>query len=456
MAHRRTIAALITLLVAGCSRPAAAPVQEPTPPARPSPRSAGSDWPRFLGPFGTGASPETGIRTDWTGGLRTVWSLSVGEGYAAPAVAGGRVFHFDRHGRTARLAAYHPDTAAELWRFEYPTDFADKYGYDGGPRCCPVVDGDRVYAYGPEGVLHCVRATDGKPLWHVDAKAEYNVVQNFFGVGGAPLVEGDLLIVPVGGSPAGPEPDDFRDLKGNGCGVVVFDKRTGQERYRTTDELASYTSPTVAEIGGRRLGLYWSRHRLVGFEPATGHVAFQFPWRSKALESVNAANPVVVGDRVLLTECYGRGSVLLRVTPGGPEVVWQDDAGARRKQLECHWNTPIHVNGYVYGSSGRNTPEAELRCVELATGQVKWREPGLGRASLLLVDGHFVILTEYGQLLLAKVNPLRYDEVARLDLGHTGSRRLMYPCWAGPVLAHGRLYLRGERRLLCLELIPPT
>lgn len=415
---------------------------------------AGADWPRFLGPFGTGASPETGIRTNWSGGLRVLWQLSVGEGYCGPVVADGRLFHFDRHGDNARLTAYDAKSAAQLWRFEYPTDFRDKYGYDGGPRACPVVDGSRVYCYGPEGVLHCVGAADGKLRWKVDTAATYGVVQNFFGVAGVPVVEGDLLIVPVGGSPAGPEPDDFRKLQGNGTGLVAFDKRTGKEVYRTTDELASYTSPTVADLGGRRLGLYWSRHRLIGFEPASGKVVFQFPWRAKALESVNAANPLVIGDRVLMTECYGHGSVLLRLRGDEPEVVWQDDPDSRRKRLECHWNTPIHLDGCVYGSSGRNSDNAELRCIELATGGVKWRQADLGRTSLLLVDHHFVVLTEFGQLLLVKPDPTGYREVARMDLGRDGERLLKYPCWAAPVLAHGRLYVRGAGRLLCLELIP--
>jgi outer membrane protein assembly factor BamB len=304
-------------------------------------------------------------------------------------------------------------------------------------------------------MLFCLRTDDGKLVWKVDTQADYGFVQNFFGVASVPAVEGDLLIVPVGGSPKGePEPEDFRQLKGNGTGLVAFDKRTGREKYRATDELASFSCPVVTTIGGRRWGLYWGRNTLVGFEPATGKVEFRFPWRCKLLESAIAANPVVVGDRVLLTECYGQGSVLLAVKPGKAEVVWADDPGDRRKRLECHWNTPIHVDGYVYGSSGRHSPEAELRCVELATGKVVWREPGLSRSQLMLVDGHFVVLTEYGQLLLVKVNPNRYEEVARLDLGHTGRRLLQYPCWAAPVLSHGLLYLRGQRRLVCLELIP--
>jgi outer membrane protein assembly factor BamB len=413
-----------------------------------------ADWPRFLGPFGTCVSPETGIRTNWTGGLRVLWQLPVGEGYCAPTVANGKLFHFDRRGNQVRLTAYTADAGKELWRFEYPTEYRDKYGYDGGPRACPVVDGERVYCYGPEGILHCLAAGDGKPIWKVDTQATYKVVQNFFGVSGVPVIEGDLLIVPVGGSPAGPDPDDFRDLKSNGTGLIAFDKLTGKERYRTTDALASYSSPTVTEVAGKRIGLYWSRHKLIGFDPANGTVAWQFPWRAKILESVNAANPVVVGDRVLLTECYGVGGVLLRVTPNGPEVVWKDDADSRRKRLECHWNTPIHVNGYVYGSSGRNTDNAELRCVELATGDVKWREPELGRASLTLVDGHFVVLTELCQLLLVKPDATRFAEVGRMNLGRSGADLLKPPCWASPVIAGGRLYVRGAGRLVCLELIP--
>src|SRR5207253_91671 len=199
--------------------------------------------------------------------------------------------------------------------------------------------------------------------------------------------------------------------------VVAFDKRTGAEKYRTGVELASYAGPVVAEVNGCRLGLYFARGGLLGFDPATGKVEFHYPWRARTRESVNASNPVVAGDRVLVTECYGAGSSLLKLKPGGYDIVWKDDSSERGKRPEGHWNTPIHVGGHVYGSSGRHENQAELRCVELATGKVKWRQPGLARSSLTLADGHFVVLTEYGQLLLVRVNPGRYEEVARADYG---------------------------------------
>jgi hypothetical protein len=129
----------------------------------------------------------------------------------------------------------------------------------------------------------------------------------------------------------------------------------------------------------------------------------------------------------------------------------------------CHWMTPIHVEGYVYGSSGRHTEEAELRCVDLATGKVVWKEPGLKRSSLLLVDGHFICLSEDGVLRLLKVNPKKYEEICRMVLlppGKDGKPNaeaaplLAYPCWAAPILSHGLLYVRGKDRLVCLEAIP--
>jgi outer membrane protein assembly factor BamB len=217
----------------------------------------------------------------------------------------------------------------------------------------------------------------------------------------------------------------------------------------------------LATLGDRRWCFVFARGGLVGLEPATGKVDFRFPWRARSLESVNASNPVVVGDRVFISETYGPGSALLRVRPGVAEVVWSDERkGPADKSLQCHWMTPIHHDGYLYGSSGRHTEGAELRCVELATGKVKWSEPGLTRCSLLMVDGHFVCLGEDGVLRLLKVNPKKYEEVSRLivrdpkETAADAPSLLKYPCWAAPVLAHGLLYLRGEGRLVCLELIP--
>ncbi|HEX3148391.1 MAG TPA: PQQ-binding-like beta-propeller repeat protein [Gemmataceae bacterium] len=422
------------------------------PPANLSARKDGSDWPKFLGPTGNGVSPEKGILTKWPKeGLKVIWETPMGEGFTPPVVSRGRLFHFDRFLHDNRLACRNAETGKLLWKFEYPTTYADLYGYSPGPRACPVVDDDRVYILGPEGMLHCLTVEDGKEVWKIDTKKEYHFHQNFFGVGSVPLVEGDLLIVAIGGSPKGDPIDSAREAirtaKGDGTAIVAFDKKTGKEVYRTSDELASYSSPVVTQVGGRRLGLYFARGGLVAFDPKTGKVDFHFPWRAKEFESVNASNPVVVDDKVLISECYGRGAALLKVSPGKCEPVWADKERERDYTLACHWNTPVFVDGFVYGCSGRHE-DAELRCVELATGKVMWSEPKLSRSSLTLIDGHFLCLTERGELLLLKVNPKAFEPVTKWVTD------LDYPSWASPVVAHGLLYLRGKDRLLCAELIP--
>ena len=422
-------------------------------------RKSGGDWDRFLGPTGDGKSPETSILTSWPpAGPPVVWEKEIGTSYGAPTVSQGRLFIFDRHSRFARLTCMKSETGEELWRFEYLTDYEDLYGYNNGPRTCPAVDGNRVYIFGPEGMLHCVTVSDGKPLWSVDTAVKFHVVQNFFGVGSAPVVEGELLIVQIGGSPPGRAKNLLsarNPVQGNSSGIVAFNKWTGEVVYQITDELASYATPTLATISGRRWCFVFARGGLIGFNPHTGAVDFHYPWRAKKLESVNASNPVVVGDLVFISETYGPGSALLKVRPGGYKVVWNDSERRRNKTMQLHWNTAIHHQGHLYGYSGRHSKGCELRCIELRTGKVIWSYRVDERGSLLYADGHFVSLGEFGTLTLIRPTPEELEVVSRVLLTDKhGEQRIRYPAWAAPVLSNGFLYLRGKDRLLCLDLLP--
>ena len=372
-------------------------------------------------------------------------------------MAGGRFFQFDRYGDQARLTCLDSRTGEFLWKFEYPTDYVDMLGYNNGPRCSPVIDDGLVYIFGAGGMLHCVDARRGKLVWKVDTADKFGVVQNFFGTGSTPVTEGDLLIVMIGGSP--PECRDIGrfDLDrvvGNGTGIVAFDKRTGEVKYSITDELASYATPQLATIGGRRWCFVFARGALLGFEPLGGEVDFHYPWRSGLRDSVNVSTPVVVGREVFISEGYGPGSSLLRVKPGGYDVLWRDPPG-RNKAMNTHWNTPVYHRGYLYGSSGRYSGDAELRCIEWETGKVTWSKPGLRRASLLYVDGHFVCLSEDGVLRLIKATEKQYSLVAEVVVRErpNGPPLIKPPAWACPILSGGLLYVRGVDRLVCMRLI---
>lgn len=422
-------------------------------------RGFGEDWPIFLGPTGDSKSTETGILKDWSTGLKPQWSLALTSGYGTCTISRGRTLQFDaqrisRDSNRGILHCVHSETGEAIWTYEYEYQYRDQYGYNNGPRTSPIIDGNRVYLFGVDGSLRCVRLDDGKESWHVDTSTKYGVIQNFFGVGSNPVIVGENVLTMIGGSP---KKTSIQRATGNGTGIVAFNKYTGEEAFRLSDELASYASLKVAEYQGRLWCFAFTRGGLLAFNPTTGKQDFFFPWRAKIVESVNASVPIVFGSQVFISETYGPGSALLdfnQLSNGEPAVVWSDLNRRRRQSMQTHWNTPIFHEGYIYGSSGRHSNNAELRCINAKTGQLMWKKPGLSRASLLFVEDHFICLDELGGLRLIRALPTAYSEITATQLlADSGTPLLREPAWAAPVLSHGLLYLRGKDRLVCVDVI---
>lgn len=428
---------------------------------------AASDWPRFLGPTGDGVSPETNlIARIPAGGPPVIFDRPVGTGYAAPSVAGGRLIVFHRIGGEEVVEGWDAASGAPQWKLAYPSTYQDPYGYNNGPRGAPLVAGDRVFTLGAEGKLTSIDLATGKLRWQRDTAKEFQIPEAFFGVGSTPVLEGGKLLAMLGGQ--------------TNSGVVAFDPDTGRTLWESVGQKnwegvpmtgwpgeapvrwgewwkqASYSSPVPATVQGQRLVFCLMRQGLVALDPADGAVRFSRWFRARVEESVNAANPVVVGNDVMISSAYYKaGSVSLRVAPGATNFTenW------RGLGLEMHWSTPILVGGDLYGFSGRNEPDASFRCVDFATGQVRWQrderwaahsatQPSVfGRGSCILADGRLIALGEGGLLGLFQPDPAECRELGRWQVPS-----LEHPCWAGLVLSQGRLYLRGEKRLVCLDL----
>ncbi len=475
------------------------------------------DWPRFLGPRGDGTSGETNLISAFPPeGPRLLWQRPVGTGYGAPSVVGTRLVLHHREGDQEVVECLHAATGASLWRYAYPSRFVDPYGYNNGPRSTPHLSlnrrevgntfrsagwGDlpvahgvaeldspahrqarkpalqgsraqglsnpgRVYTFGAEGRLVCTELESGRLVWERDTAKEWNVPEAFFGVGSSPLLEDDRLFVMVGGQP--------------NAGVVALEAATGRTLWQSVgekswsgqpmhgwagnrtvtwkswDKQASYASPVMATMHGRRTLFCLTRQGLVALEPSTGEVLCSRWFRAQPEESVNAANPVIHGDRILISAAYYRvGSVLLRLGADRRhfDEEWTGTA------LEAHWSTPILHEGYLYGFSGRNEPDARFRCVAFMTGRIAWdrdeswrtrgskRPDVFGRGSGILADGKLIVLGEGGLLGLFRPTPNEPVELARWQVPD-----FEYPCWTAPVLADGRLYLRSERSLVCVSL----
>lgn len=448
----------------------------------------GDDWPQFLGPRGNNTSSETGLIDSFpTNGLPIIWEKKIGTGYSAPSVRGGQVVLHHRLGSEEIVESMDATSGKPAWRHAYPSRYTDPYGYNNGPRCTPLLTSNRCYTFGAEGRLLCLDRLTGQVVWQRDTAKDWQVPEAFFGVGSTPLLEGDKLIVMVGGqSNAGVVALEAATGKllwenvgrTNWQGVVTLGWRA-ERPYEWTgvEKLASYSSPVAATIHGRRHLFCLTRQGLVSLNPTNGEINFSRWFQSFASDSVNAMNPIVQDDLVLISAAYYRsGAVLLRVKPDGKsfEEVWKDpvrhpldpndrDTTTGRWKvpaLELHWNTPVLLGGHLYAFSGRDEPDATFRCVEFKTGRVKWsREerwrknpahgsqfPVFGRGAAILAEGKLFVLGEGGLLGLFKPTPEKCDELSRWQVPGLG-----YPCWAAPILSDKRLFLRSEDRLVCLS-----
>lgn len=386
----------------------------------------GRDWPHFLGPTRDGVYRGGDVAADWpAGGPPVVWKKEVGQGWSGPVVADGKLILFHRLGDKEVVECLDAATGNRAWSADYPTAYQDDFGFDEGPRATPAVGNGKLYTHGAEGVLHCWDLATGKRVWRVDTKKELGAGKGFFGPACSPLVEGGAVILNVGGK---------------GAGVVAFDRATGKVLWRATDDEAGYSSPVAATVAGKRRVFALTRAGLVGLEPATGEVAFQFPWRSRQHASINAATPLVIDDLVFISASYGTGAALLRVGGTGPEKVWSSD-----EALSSHYATSVHRDGFLYGFHGRQEDGPSFRCVELKTGKVRWSEHDFGAGTVLLAGDRLVILHEKGQLLAAPATPDAFRPGPRAQV-------LPFETRAYPGLAGGLLYARAKDRLVCLDL----
>ena len=387
---------------------------------------AAVDWPQYLGEGRDGVYKGTPLADAWpAGGPRVLWKKPVGEGFSGPVVSAGKLILHHRVGAEEVVEAMDIKSGTTQWRYAYPTNYRDDFGFDEGPRAVPVVANGIVYTFGAQGQLHAVGLADGKKRWSEDTAARYRVAKGFFGSAGSPLVEDGRLIANIGGK---------------GAGIVAFDAATGKVLWTATDDEASYSSPVGATIGGRRLAVFLTRSTLLGLDPATGAIAFRRPWRARNANSVNAATPVVVGDLVFVSTEYGPGAGVLRVEGSNLVDVWTG-----LDNLTNHYATSVHSNGILYGYHGRQEFGPALRAVELRTGKVRWSQEQFRAGSIILAGTRLLIMREGGELVLAEATPDAFKPLARAQVLPAVVR-------AFPAVSDGIMYVRNENTLVALDL----
>ncbi|MDA1051317.1 MAG: PQQ-binding-like beta-propeller repeat protein [Planctomycetota bacterium] len=396
----------------------------------PSSECSAGDWPQILGPSRSGQAQDEPVIPKWpASGPKQVWSYPVGQGFAGPAVVGNRVIVFHRDRDAERVEALDAATGKSVWKTDFPATYVGTVNPDFGPRCVPLIHGDRVYVFGAAGDLHCVSLSDGAKRWTREAYRDFGGDEGYFGAGSTPIVAAGKLIVNVGGS---------------GAGFVAFDLDTGQTAWQATDEAASYSSPTLAMVGGQTHAVFVTRLNAVSIDPSNGKVRFRFPF-GRPGTTVNGATPLVFDDYLFVSSSYGVGANLSQINGDGVKELWAND-----NVMSSQYSTCVYRDGFLYGTHGREDyRNGVLRCFEAKTGKVKWTVPGFGVAHTILVGDQLVLLDVEGKLRLAEVNSDSYRELASAEISTNVTRSL-------PALSSGKFYFRDNGssggKLICLEL----
>jgi len=376
------------------------------------------DWPQWRGPNRDGISRETGWLADWPAeGPKKLWEADVGIGFSSMSVSRGRVFTMGNVNETDVIWCFDAETGKLLWKHEYPCSSKDPNGYP-GPRCTPTVDGDRVYAVSRHGHFFCLDFNTGKVLWSKDFARDFGAVSPKWGFAGSPLIENDRVLCEVNAT--------------NGASVVAFDKRTGNVLWKNGRERAGYSSLVAVDVGGTRCLAHFCADQFVLRRMADGAELWRIPWPTSY--GVNAATPILAGDKLFLSSGYGFGCALFRISLKGATELW------RNKNMRNHVNSCVLLSDHLYGYD-----EGELRCLDWNSREVKWSTRDYGKGSLIAADGKLILFGQRGQLGLAAVNPDAYQPLARFQaLGGKDT-------WAPPALANGRLYVRSLDKLAAFD-----
>ncbi len=416
------------------------------------------DWPEWRGAGRSGVWSETGILDRFPGeGLTYTWRVPIHGGYAGPVVADGRIFVTDfRRGEankgTERALALDERTGKILWIHESPVDYTGLMEpYAIGPRATPTVDGDRVYVQGAMGALFCLDTKSGVVIWKKDYVKDYGTEVPVWGMVGAPLVEGKLLIALVGGAP---------DAK-----VVAFDKMTGREVWRalSSDFEPGYAPPTIVETGGARQLIIWHPQAVASLDPATGRQHWEVPFDVEM--GLAVATPVFDDGRLLVSSFFN-GSMLLALDAEKPaaRMVWKgkSDSEIKTDGLHALITTPFFDDGHIYGICSYG----QFRALDARTGERVWEslqpivEKARWAAGLIVRNGdRYFINNDRGDLIIARLSPQGYREISRTKLiepTSPASRRQMGAVlWSHPAYANRHIVVRNDEEIVRADLRKP-
>lgn len=388
-----------------------------------------ADWPNWRGANFEGKSATTGIQTDWSKGLKKLWSVNylcqdqATASWSSPVVQGNRLIVSGRDENNDLLFCINSENGELIWSGSYEAKSGTSHGP--GPRATPFINEDKVYTFGRSGDLVCWKLEDGKLVWRKNVKEEGGV-EPTWGYSTTPLVMDNKVIVQGGGKAL----------------VIAYDKITGELLWKSMEGEVGYSAAIPIKIEDEIQLLIYHGTGLSCLNPSDGKVMWTAPWATDYF--VNATTPIVSGDIIFHSSGYKMGCEALKVSKDGFSVLWKNNV------LEAQHSDPILIDGYVYGYSGESSRNnGQFKCIELMTGKEIWSTNQIGQGTTTFVDGYLICLDIKGNLFLVKPDSKGFTKLGEIRHAIGDVKN---PAWTVPVVANGKLYLRYLQQLICYEL----
>ena len=387
--------------------------------------SAGHDWPQFRGPNRDGVSAETGLIVQWPeAGPKEVWRVEIGEGYSSISVVGDRLYTMyaaEQDGEpTEFAAAFEASSGKELWRTPVGKKFDNQFG--NGPRATPAVDGDTVYVLGSLGNLAALSTKDGSARWQVLLTELVDAKVPTFGFSTSALVDGDQLVLEGGGK--------------EGKSYIALDKKTGEVKWTFGDgpEEPGYSSVLLVDMKGEKRYVYIVGEKMICLDDAGNEI-----WTKDWPKGETHAMPLFIApNKIFASGAEGVGAQMVEVDESGdtPTVkeIWASP------HMRNHFSSSVYQKGSIFGFDN-----ATLKAISDEDAKLLWAKRGLGKGSLILADGHLIVLSDRGQLLQIDATADAYKEQGKVQALEGRS-------WTAPTLSRGILYLRNHTEMVAYDL----
>ncbi|MCC9599251.1 PQQ-like beta-propeller repeat protein [Stieleria sp. JC731] len=406
---------------------------------------ASAPWPSFRGPKRDGVLHGVSLQEDWQANPpNEVWRQKIGPGWSSFAIGGDRLFTQEQRAEDEAIICLDANTGQQIWEFTYPSRFWEAIG-GAGPRATPTIienalsenalsenalsenalSESALYAVGADGIVLRLDPNTGTEVWRRDLKEDAKRSAPPWGFSSSPLVIDNNVIVHAGGK------DDL--------GLLAYDSQTGDIAWKAPSGSHSYSSPQLATIAGTEGILMLTNFGVDFHSPSTGEVIWSYEWK---VENYRALQPLVVDSSVYLATALQDGTRKITVSKSSDDGKWSTAEDWTSLQMKPDFNDFVYHKGNIYGFDG-----SVFACIDAETGERQWKRGRYGNGQVLLLadSDQLLIMSEKGEIVLAKATPDRLTELAKIPV-------LEGKSWNHPVVVGNKLYVRNAREIACFEL----